>query len=90
MENNAVKRIILKEDDILLVKVPLSLFQNKQGLLGLYSNIKKKLLPRQNKIMILPSEIDITVIGSQEVKEYISNVDLWSLWDEEGHEIDEI
>lgn len=90
MDNNAVTRIILKEDDILLIRVPLTLFQNKNALLGLYANIKKKLLPRKNKIMILPQEVDITVIGSKEVKEYISNVDLWQLWDEEGNEVDEI
>jgi len=90
MEEHNIQRIILKDDDILLIRVPFNLFQNKNALLGLYTNIKKKLLPRENKIMILPNDIDISVIGSKEVKEYISNIDLWSLWDEEGNEINEV
>jgi len=90
MENNTVNRLILKDSDVLLIRVPLRLFQNKETLMGIYANIKKKLLPKKNKIMILPTEVEISVIGSEEVKEYISNIDLWSLWDEEGNEVDEI
>jgi hypothetical protein len=90
MDNNAVQRIILKEDDILLIRVPYSLFQDRQAVLGLYANIKKKIQPRRNKIMILPHEVEIGVIGSKEVKEYITNVDLWQLWDENGDAVDEI
>jgi hypothetical protein len=90
MQNNTVNRLILKDSDVLLIRVPRSFFQNKESLMGLYANIKKKLLPRTNKIMILPTEIEISVIGSEEVKEYISNIDLWSLWDENGDKVDEI
>jgi hypothetical protein len=90
MQNNTVNRLILKDSDVLLIRVPRSFFQNKESLMGIYANIKKKLLPRKNKIMILPIEIEISVIGSEEVKEYISNIDLWSLWDENGDKVDEI
>lgn len=77
-----VSRIILKEDDVLLVKVPDSYFGNKQAIKSLYVQIKRQLLPRKNKVLMLPHEVDISVIGKDEVKEYITNVDLWELFDE--------
>lgn len=83
MEKN-IQRLILKNDDILVIKMPMSLFIRRKVAKGFYEQIKKKLLPRKNKILLLPDEIELSVIGEKEVKEYISNIDLWSLWDEDG------
>lgn len=84
-----VQRLILKTDDVLVIKIPQVWFRNRNITRSFYEQIKKKLLPRKNKILVLPEEIELSVIGEKEVKEYISNVDLWSLWDEEGEETNE-
>jgi hypothetical protein len=85
-----VNRIILKEDDVLLVRVPLPYFSQRDTIRTLYLRIKKQLHPRKNKILMLPTEIEISVIGNKEIQEYITNIDLWNLWDENGKEINEI
>lgn len=84
MENidKKVQRLILKEDDVLVVKVP-SHFLRRNITRTLYEKIKKTLLPKKNKILLLPSEIELEVIGEKEVKEYISQIDLWELWNDE-------
>jgi len=81
-----IQRLILKEEDVLVVKVPLEWFTNRVSLHSFYREIKKKLLPRKNKILMIPEEMGLSVIGKREIKEHISNVDLWSLWDEDGEE----
>jgi hypothetical protein len=78
-----VNRLILKPDDILLVSVPDKYFNRKDIVRSLYEQIKKQILPRPNKILVLPESIDISVIGETKVEEYISHVDLWNLFDEE-------
>lgn len=83
-----VQRLILKEEDVLVVKVPVA-WMNRQTTRSIYEQIKKKLLPRKNKVLLLPSDIDLSVISEKQVKEHISNIDLWSLWDEEGEELGE-
>ena len=85
MEDANIQRLILKDGDVLVVKVPGGLSRNLYD--ALYKRIKKQLLPRKNKILILPNAINFTVIGEKEIREHISNVDLWSLWDEDGEEI---
>ena len=86
LNDKVVTRIVLKEDDILLIRVPSAYFGHKKAMKSLYSQIKKQLSPRNNKIIMLPNHIEISVIGTEEVKEYISNIDLWHLWDENGDE----
>ncbi len=83
MDTPKVKRLILKEDDVLLIKVPNGYFGNQKAVRSLYTQIKKQLLPRKNKILMLPQEIDISVIGNKEVKEYITSIDIWELFDPE-------
>lgn len=78
-----VQRLILKDDDILVIKIPMLWFKNERIHTSFYKQIKKKLLPRKNIILILPEEIELSVIGKETIKEYISNIDLWSLWDDE-------
>jgi len=84
-----LQRLILKEDDVLLVKIPVAYFRNKQAIVRMYEQIKRTLLPRKNKILMLPEDINISVIGEKEIKEHITNIDLWSLWSENGEEIGE-
>lgn len=81
MEDKKVQRLILKEDDVLVVKVPVELFSHRNAMRSIYTQIRKSLLPRKNKILILPNDIDISVIGDKEIKEYITNIDLWELWE---------
>ena len=81
-----VKRLILKDTDILVVSVSDNYFQRKVIIESIYKQIKKQILPRKNKILILPSSTQLSVIGKEEVEEYISHVDLWSLFDEDGEE----
>lgn len=78
-----VNRLILKPDDIVLVSVPDKFFQRKEIIRSLYEQIKKQLLPRPNKILVLPESINISVIGENKVEEYISHVDLWNLFEDE-------
>lgn len=85
-----VNRIILKEDDVLLIRIPNNYFRQRDTIKSIYTQIKKQLHPRKNKILMLPNEIEISVIGNKEIQEYITNIDLWNLWDENGKEIDEI
>jgi hypothetical protein len=77
-----VRRLILKEDDILVIKVPHVWFGNRNAIKSLYAQIKKQLLPKKNKVLVLPNDVDISVIGETEIKEYITNIDLWELFDE--------
>jgi hypothetical protein len=82
-----VQRLILKDDDVLVVKIPMQWFRERRMAEIFYKQIKKKLLPRKNKVLLLPNEIELSVIGEKEIQEYVSNIDLWSLWDD-GEEID--
>lgn len=90
MEDKKIARLILKDEDILVVKVPMGLFTRKAVVKSFYIQIKKQLLPRKNKILMLPEDIKMEVIGKEQIQEYISQVDLWNLFDEDGEEINEI
>ena len=81
-----VKRLILKKDDILLVSVPEQMFHHKRSILSIYEQIKKQLLPRKNKILMLPNSIEISVIGKEQIEEYVSQVDIWKLFEDEDEE----
>lgn len=83
MNDKKVERLILKDDDILVVKVPSSWLIRRDSVRKLYKNIKNKLLPKKNKIMIIPMEMELSIIGKKEVEEYISHIDLWDLWEDE-------
>ena len=84
--NKKIERLILKDDDILVVKLPNQAFYNKKITTAFYTQIKKNLLPRKNKILLLPDSIELSVIGKEQIEEYVSHIDLWSLFDEEGEE----
>ena len=92
MESKKVTRLILKDDDVLVVHVPLEYFRRGEGraVLSVHKRLKEMLLPRKNKILILPEVIELSVIGKEQIEEYISHVDLWSLFDEEGEQIEEL
>ena len=87
--DNKIHRLILKDDDILVIKVPDSYFRHQAAIKALYTQIKKQILPKKNKILMLMNSVDISVIGKKEIEEYVSHVDLWSLFDEEGEETNE-
>lgn len=82
-----VTRLILKEDDILVIQVPQGYFATKSIVKSIYQQIKKQLLPRPNKILILPDTLKLSVIGKDKVEEYVSHVDLWNLFEDERDEI---
>jgi hypothetical protein len=82
MKEKTISRIILKEEDIVLISLPIDLIKNRDICRKLYEQIKKQLLPKKNKILMLPEDIKISVIGKDEIKEYISNMDLWELWED--------
>jgi hypothetical protein len=92
MESKKVSRLILKDEDILVVHCPLEYFRRGEGraVLSVHKRLKEMLLPRKNKILILPEVIELSVIGKEQIEEYISHVDLWSLFDEEGEQIEEL
>lgn len=83
MDNKKVSRIVLKEDDILLIQIPMEIFHRRNIVRSLYEQIKKTLIPRRNKVLLLPDVIDISVIGKKEIKEHVTDIDLWDLWDTE-------
>ncbi len=87
---NRVKRLILKDEDVLLVYVPDQMFRHKEAIKSIYSQIKKQLLPRKNKVLMLPNSIEIAVIGKEQIEEYISQVDIWKLFEEDDEENAEV
>lgn len=90
MEEKKIQRLILKDDDILVVKLSNSILADRSITMRFYEGLRKKLLPRKNKILMLPKEVELAVIGKEEIKEYISNIDLWNLFDEDHKNLEEI
>lgn len=80
MSEGNVKRLVLKEDDILVVKIPLEYF-NENDIKSIQRTFIRKLKPRNNKILLIPKNMDISVIGKEEIKEVIRYSDEWELWD---------
>jgi hypothetical protein len=84
LQDKKIERLILKDDDVLVVTVPKQYFMKEgKAVLSLHKRLKEMLLPRKNKILILPEVINISVIGKEQIDEYISHIDLWSLFDDE-------
>jgi hypothetical protein len=82
LNEGEAKRLVLKEDDILLVKIPVEYF-NENDIKALQKMFIRKLKPRNNKILIIPNNMDISVIGKKEIKEIIRYSDEWELWEGE-------
>lgn len=74
------ERLVLKEDDILVIKIPFNSY-NIANVEAIQKNMRKKLYPRKNAIVILPDSIKLEVIGKEEIKEVIRYSDEWQLWD---------
>jgi hypothetical protein len=81
----SVHRLILKPNDILIINVPRTYFDNGNALLSIYRQIREKLRDsgKKNKVLIVPNEVNFKVIGEEEIKEHISNVDLWHLFEDD-------
>ena len=75
-----VSRLILKENDVLVCHIPQE-FWNERNIKAIYMDLRKKLLPRKNKVVILPQGINLSVLGEKEIEEHISQVDIWRLFD---------
>jgi hypothetical protein len=86
MAEREVARLILKEKDILVLYLPLAYFRERQAIISIYQQIKERLLDagKKNKVLMVPEDVKLGVIGEEEVKEHVSNIDLWHLFDEEG------
>ena len=85
-----VKRLILKEDDVLVVEVRNDLF-GKKAVLAIHKQLRKLLLPRTNSIIVIPDSFKLSVIGKEQIKEHISEIDLWNLFeDEDGKNLKKI
>jgi len=81
MSDKKIARLILKDDDILVIRVKFNF--SRKTIRSLYTQIKKQLHPKKNKILILPDEVELSVISDKEIKEHVTELDLWQLWDEE-------
>jgi len=90
MTERIVSRLILKENDVLVLYLPTDYFRHREIITSIYRQIKERLIEagKKNKILIVPSDVQLGVIGEKEVKEHISNMDLWYLWDDEGENHD--
>jgi hypothetical protein len=88
MTERIVSRLILKKDDVLVLYLPTDYFQHRNILTSIYKQIKERLVNagKKNKILIIPKDVQLSVIGEKEIKEYVSNIDLWHLFDEEENE----
>ena len=86
MEERTVSRLILKEDDVLVLYLPTDYFRHREIITSIYRQIKERLVEagKKNKILMVPSDVQLGVIAENEVKEHVSNIDLWHLFDEEG------
>lgn len=80
-----ISRLILKEDDVLVLHLPVEYFNHKRTIISIYRQIREKLISakKNNKILMIPNDISVSVIGNEEVKEHVSNMDLWYLWSDE-------
>lgn len=90
MTERIVSRLILKENDVLVLYLPTDYFRHREIITSIYRQIKERLIEagKKNKILMVPSDVQLGVIGEKEVKEHISNMDLWYLWDDEGENHD--
>lgn len=84
-EQKEIQRLVLKEGDVLVVKIPESFYYRKQFLEHIYKNIRRQLYPKKNRVLVVPDVMEFSVIGKEEVKEYVKDIDLWQLF-EEGEE----
>jgi hypothetical protein len=89
MNERTVSRLILKENDVLVLHLPTDYFRHREIITSIYKQIRERLLDagKKNKILMIPQDVHLGVIGSEEIKEHVSNVDLWHLFDEEGGEL---
>lgn len=80
-----ISRLVLKENDILVLKIPIDYFNHRNALSSIYRQIREKLLDsgKKNKILMIPDNVKMCVIGEEEVTEHVSNFDLWYLWSED-------
>lgn len=81
-EVKKISRLILKKGDVLVVtfdnRLPVrATRQLREQLRGMFP---------KNGILFLPSTVNLSVIGKEQITEYVSHVDLWSLFDDEGEE----
>lgn len=88
MQEKTVSRLILKENDVLVLYLPTDYFKHREIITSIYRQIKDRLVDagKKNKILMVPSDVQLGVIADKEVKEHVSNIDLWHLFDEEGNE----
>lgn len=88
MNEKTVSRLILKENDVLVLYMPLDYFANREILVSLYKQIKQRMVDagKTNKILVVPADVKLGVIGKDEIKEHVSNIDLWHLFDDEGEQ----
>ena len=59
-------------------------FRERDALLSIYKQIRDRLIEagKKNKILMVPDDVRLGVIGEEEIKEHVANVDLWHLFDE--------
>jgi len=84
--DKTVSRLILKEKDVLVLYLPKDYFRHKDILISIYKQIKESLHDsgKKNKILVMPNDIKLGVIGEKQIDEHVSNIDLWHLFDDEG------
>jgi hypothetical protein len=90
MREKTISRLILKEDDVVVVYLPVDYFKHREIITSFYKQIKDRLVEagKRNKILMIPSDVGLGVIGKDQIKEHVSNIDLWHLFDEEGEKDD--
>lgn len=88
MDEKEISRLILKEKDVLVLYLPVDYFKHREIITSIYKQIKDRLIEagKRNKILMVPADVKLGVIGEEEIKEHVSNIDLWHLFDEEGRE----
>ncbi len=88
MTERIVSRLILKENDVLVLYLPSDYFGHREIIVSIYKQIKERLTEagKKNKILMVPNDVRLGVIGEDQIKEHVSNIDLWHLFDEEGNE----
>lgn len=88
MTERTVSRLILKEKDVLVLYLPTDYFKHRDVITSIYKQIKDRMLEagKRNKILMVPNDVQLGVIGEDQIKEHVSNIDLWHLFDEEGNE----
>jgi hypothetical protein len=75
-----IKRLVLKEDDILVIKVP----QRYMSLADRIADEAKKITSNKKcGLLLIPEDVNLEVLSSEDIREKLGDEDIWNLFEKE-------